>query len=514
MHPFGLIALLQFLWEHEIPSLFVLVALGLLLSVVFLCYRNQTCQDAPATLPHFTLSHIASFMKQRHDFLAWGFKVTNQRLFQFRLLRNNVVVVSGEQGRKDFFNAKGLDIHEAFAILTGDLPLLYGVTTERRRQLVAKMYKRLSNVQRNERLTDLIPEVLNDCRRHLQSWEKAGSLDPFEKIYELTFQATVRCLTCTEIADEPKLVARCKQLFEQVERGITPATVLFPWFPSPSMVMRARATKQLYDIIVNTMKVRKQSGVPRNDTLQIFLDSEDELATVMGFMMGFVTAGSRTTGTSASWLFIYLGCHPKWRHEARAEVKKLITSHSLETVSECNSNSPPRDSSSTALSSIPLSAWENETPVLDTLIREAIRLSQAYVASRRNIGPDMYIDGKVIPTGALVVYPVADVHLDPTLYPDPWKFDPARPQPKCNLTYLGWGGGRTTCIGSRLARLNIKLIAALLLVDFDFDTVDVSGRIVDSPPKPNWNDPVTCRPAQGQVFLKYKRLDNPEPPSS
>jgi hypothetical protein len=68
--------------------------------------------------------------------------------------------------------------------------------------------------------------------------------------------------------------------------------------------------------------------------------------------------------------------------------------------------------------------------------------------------------------------------------------------------------GRTTCIGSRLARLNIKLISALLLMDFDFDTVDVSGRIVDSPPKPNWNDPVTCRPAQGQFFLKYKRLDN------
>jgi sterol 14-demethylase len=48
------------------------------------------------------------------------------------------------------------------------------------------------------------------------------------------------------------------------------------------MVMRARATKQLYDIIVKAMKVRKQSGVPRNDTLQIFLDSEDELATIMG----------------------------------------------------------------------------------------------------------------------------------------------------------------------------------------------------------------------------------------
>ena len=86
------------------------------------------------------------------------------------------------------------------------------------------------------------------------------------------------------------------------------------------------------------------------------------------------------------------------------------------------------------------------------LIREAIRLSQAYVAFRRNVGPEMYIDGKVIPTGALVAYPAADVHLDPALYPDPWKFDPERPPPKGNLTYLGWGGGAFFCVASSTKR--------------------------------------------------------------
>jgi cytochrome P450 len=143
---------------------------------------------------------------------------------------------------------------------------------------------------------------------------------------------------------------------------------------------------------------------------------------------------------SASWLVTYLGCHPKWRDEARAELKKLIASYS-ETVSE-------RDPPSTALSSIPLSAWENETPVLDMLVRESVRLSQPFVSFRRNVGPEMYIDGKAISTGALVAYPSADVHLDPTLYPDPWKFDPARPQPKDSLAYLAWGVG--ACLGLHL----------------------------------------------------------------
>jgi hypothetical protein len=87
MHPFGLMTLLQFLAEHGIPSLFISMVFGLLLSVVFLWRRNQSSPDAPATLPHFSLSYIMSSLKRRHDFFAWGFKVTNQRLFQFRILR-------------------------------------------------------------------------------------------------------------------------------------------------------------------------------------------------------------------------------------------------------------------------------------------------------------------------------------------------------------------------------------------------------------------------------------------
>ena len=86
MHPFGLVTLLQFLWEHKIPTLFIMV-LSLFLSVVFLCRCDRSHQDAPATLPYFSLTHITPFLKRRHDFFAWGFKATNQRLFQFNFLR-------------------------------------------------------------------------------------------------------------------------------------------------------------------------------------------------------------------------------------------------------------------------------------------------------------------------------------------------------------------------------------------------------------------------------------------
>ena len=61
---------------------------------------------------------------------------------------------------------------------------------------------------------------------------------------------------------------------------------------------------------------------------------------------------------------------------------------------------------------------------------------------RRNLGPELYINNKIIPTGAYVIYPFSDVHLDPEIYPDPWKFDPSRKEAThVPFSFVGWGGG-------------------------------------------------------------------------
>ena len=48
--------------------------------------------------------------------------------------------------------------------------------------------------------------------------------------------------------------------------------------------------------------------------------------------------------------------------------------------------------------------------------------------------------------------------------------------------------GRVNCLGTRLAKVEMKLITAMLLLEFDFNTVDAGGRIADPHPRPNWND--------------------------
>lgn len=475
---------------------FTLAVVIFLLIVTVTSALQKDGVDSPPSLPGSSLFAIYPFFRRRYDFLNWGFHATGHSVFKFNLLRNTVVVVSGESARQTFFTAKGLDLTEGFKILSGAIPMVRGVTSDLQTRRIHLIHKRLANVQRNGPLSELIPCILEDSRRLMESWGTAGKFDPFEKVYELTFQLTIRSISCTEIADDPALVARLKKLYDDLDTGTTPATVLLPWLPTPAMIKKLWSTKEIYDIVTKAISDREQSGVHHNDTLQMLLDAGDDKLVVVGFIMGLLIAGARATGTTASWLLTFLGGHTDWRNKAAAEVEKLLSA----------SNSSPSQRLSERLASIPLEVWEAETPVLDAIIRETTRVAQPHTAMRRNLGPDLYIDNKLIPSGAYVIYPFSDVHLDPELYPDPWKFDPARKEPDgVPYSYVGWGGGKTTCLGTRLAKVELKLITAMFVLGFEHSVVDASGEPMYPLPTPNWNDILLCRPPQGSFSLGYNK---------
>jgi hypothetical protein len=108
------------------------------------------------------------------------------------------------------------------------------------------------------------------------SW--AYSDDPLQ----LVFQTTVRSLSCSEIADDATVVSRLKKLYDRLDGGTTPATVLLPWLPLPAMISKLLATKEIYDIVLRAIDAREQSGTSRNDTLQMLLDMGDEKLVIVG----------------------------------------------------------------------------------------------------------------------------------------------------------------------------------------------------------------------------------------
>ncbi|KAF7763505.1 hypothetical protein Agabi119p4_8042 [Agaricus bisporus var. burnettii] len=629
---------------------------------------QKDAPDAPDYLPGMSLFHIVPFYQRRFDFLNWGIHATGQSIFQFKLLRNTVMVISGESGRQAFFSAKGLNLTEGFNILSGAIPSVRGVTTDLQNKRIATIHKRVVAAQREGHLTALMPQLLEDSRKVMERWGNSGKFDPFEKIYELTFQTTIRSLSCSEIADDLELVSRIKQLYDQLDTGTTPSTILLPWLPSWAMAKKLWSTKEIYDIIVDAVKKRQDllttisEGERPQDTMQLLLDAGDDRMAVVGFIMGLLIAGARATGTSGSWLVTFLASHPEWANKARIEVEELVASHtdsrvsgvrlpaaarvstsptssplssafpprstscqnhhndirrksrsstlsqkrkrcdsdpgsdldsnselrqkekidsigfadvdnleksleegrimsgpaSLQNVGEarkrkdtfvagvkdhipvpllprpasCSTTSPPPTSTTSETSSkderyahsisqtlkcIPLEVWERSTPVLDALIKETLRVAQPHTAMRRNVGPEFYIDGKRIPSGAYVVYPFSDVHLDEDIYEDAWKFDPGRwlngdetetkGEKGVPFGYVGWGGGKHMCLGTRLAKVELKLIISMFLLGFDLSIVDKHGKSKDELPKPNWNDILLCRPPKGSFYLGFERKE-------
>ncbi|KIY47408.1 cytochrome P450 [Fistulina hepatica ATCC 64428] len=483
---------------------FAVIALGVLSIFIRSLPEDENELDAPTYRPGLSFLHIGPFFRRRFDFINSGFRDTGKAIFQFRLLQNQVIVVSGESARRTFFAAKGFDLTEGFKILSGAIPMVRGVTSDLQVKRIAVIHRRLADVQKNPRLNELIPYILADCRDVMERWGSKNSFEPFDKIYELTFQLTVRSLSCIEIAEDASLVARLRVLYDRLDAGTTPATVLLPWLPTPAMIKKLWATKQIYDIITRAINARESGGQWHDDTLQMLLESGEDRLTVVGFILGLITAGARATGTTCSWLFVFLSAYPEWNQKVRQEIVSL-----LDRFQDTRGKSSEISSLSERLSTIPVEVWEdpNTTPVLDAMIKETLRVAQSNAAMRKNLGPTVYIDGKAVPTGAYVVYPFSDVHLDPQIYADPWTFNPMRPEPQAHLGYVGWGGGNTVCLGRRLAKMEMKLAAAMFVMGFRHQLVDSSGHPLNAAPVPDWNDILFCRPPSGSCSMTYERTD-------
>ncbi|KAI0366812.1 cytochrome P450 [Pilatotrama ljubarskyi] len=500
---------------------------------------SSTCaeddDDAPVNLPGSSLSHILPFFSRRFDFINEGFQLAGQAIYQFSLLRTPVIVLSGEAARRDFFQAKDLDLTAGFKFLSGAIPMMPGVTSDLESRRIALIHRRLASAQTTDRLARLLPQILEDSRRTMDSWGYSGTIDPFERLSELIFQTTVRCLAFTELADDAGAVARLKGLYDTLDTLTTPATVLLPWLPGPSAVRRLLATKRIYDIIGAKLDERTKGGVARDDTPQMLIDAGDERMIIIGFIMGLLVAGARSTGTTASWLITFLSGHPQWKDKAAEEVRRLVAEHSepsststsspppppppppsSQTPSTSTSASSPLSSLSSTLSAIPLSAWETQTPVLDALIRETLRVAEPHVAMRQYLPPagssgkaqPLYIAGKVVPPGAYVMYPFSDVHLSAEVYRNPWRWDPGRTEMnlKAPYAYVGMGAGSTVCLGKRLATLELKLITALFVLGYgELRAVDGRGAPLAELPRPNWNDILTCKPPAGSCYVRFGR---------
>src|ERR1700754_4670750 len=81
------------------------------------------------------------------------------------------------------------------------------------------------------------------------------------------------------------------------------------------------------------------------------------------FALGTLFAGVLNTTNVACWIPLFLDTNPEWKAKAAAEIKTFLGGNSME-------NEPIV----TRMSQVPATAWEEELPIIDLVIRETIRL--------------------------------------------------------------------------------------------------------------------------------------------
>ncbi|KAF9895111.1 hypothetical protein FE257_000013 [Aspergillus nanangensis] len=127
-----------------------------------------------------------------------------------------------------------------------------------------------------------------------------------------------------------------------------------------------------------------------------------------------------------------------------------------------------------------------------------------------HIGQDLPIgkSGEVIPRESYAFYFFDQVHYDPTIYPDPNKWDPGRYLPdraedkKVPLSWLGFGAGGHVCTGMRFAKLQMNITIAHFVSKFDFSLCDGQGNPMACPPPSDRNKQKASRP-DNPVQLRY-----------
>jgi len=487
--------------SYALPTAAAILASAVLYSALFPTAPKDT---AIQPLGGFSIVTAWQFFDRRFDFLRSNFSKTGQNLFSFKVLQHSVVAIKGEAARKAFFDDRSLDFIEGYRILMGGAPRLKDIDAPTElKEDVSWFNKQLFHLFHKDRLTELLPTLLDDIQDRMEGWGKEGRMDPFKDIYNLVFQMTVRMASCRELATDTAVVDKLQKDYWLLEKSATPTALLLPWFPSKDKKNKEAATKRLFTTLHDYVELRKKSDVPTLDAIDILLgkglSSEDTISVILSIIF----AGVINTGINSCWALLFLSFHKEWKQKVIEEVNALIQTHT---------NTISTDPLHKRLSAIPVSAWEEGMPTLELVLRETLRLTMNGTALRRNIFQDLNITNKRLPKGDFLAYSLSDAHLNPDIYDSPHDFDPTRFLPgreenkKQNYGYIAWGAGRHPCAGMKVAKLEIKVVVAFFLAGYEYDVVDSEGKFPEQLPKPDYNDIHQTRPLGEPCYIQFKRV--------
>lgn len=278
----------------------------------------------------------------------------------------------------------------------------------------------------------------------LRTWQDGQSVDMLDAMRRLSLLIVFDALFGDDFTPAlDRLWDATLRLMRYISPGLW---MLWKGAPSPGYT-RARAAldQYLYAIIAR----RRRQPPARPDLLSLLMDAGYDDAMIRDEMMTMVVAGHDTTTALLAWAWYLLGRHPHILQAAAQEAQQALGSRP-------DPHSPPD--------------WHTlqNLPLIDSIVKETLRLYPPAHLGSRIAAADMEYKGYPIPAGARVIYSIYLTHRLPEYWPDPLAFRPERWREgrPVKFSYLPFGGGPRLCIGAQFGELQARLVLARVLQQF------------------------------------------------
>ncbi|GFZ92515.1 cytochrome P450 [Okeania sp. KiyG1] len=258
-----------------------------------------------------------------------------------------------------------------------------------------------------------------------------------------------------------KLKQLITDLFNSFTSPLISSVILFPslrkdlgaW--SPWGYIR-RLIDQIDELLYTEIRnLREQDNPGRTDILGLLLSAKDEEGQGMSDrqlrdeLLTLIFAGYDSTRNAVCWALYWIHLHPEVR-------EKLL--HELDTLDGC-----------------PEAMTIFKLPYLTAACNESLRICPvAFINVTREVKEPVELMGYQLEPGTGVYASIYLTHHREDLYPDSRKFKPERFLERQYTPYefIPFGGGSRRCIGDNLALLEMKLILATVLENYQLALVN------------------------------------------
>ena len=399
-------------------------------------------------------------------------------LFKTHIFGSPTIIITGSEANRVLFTNDNKYFTNQWPpstkILLGpaSLSVQAGSTHQNRRKILSEAFQPRALAE----YTSTMEEIL---RSYLNKWENMGTLTWYPEIRKYTFDVACKLFVGIDAGSNGNFV----ELFEQWVGGLFTIPLPLPWTNfGKALRCRKLLLKQIEEIVLQ----RQQQPASNNDALGMLLQAKDEngnslpVEEIKDQILTLLFAGHETLTSAIASMCLCLAQHPKVMAAVRNEQQQLVFSEPL-TLDNLK-----------------------QMTYLDQVMKEALRLIPPVGGGFRKAIKSFEFNGYFIPEGVSVLYQVNNTHKDSSVYTEPAEFDPERFAPSRSedkskpFVYIPFGGGVRECIGKEFAKLEMKLFAALLVRNYDWELLPKQNLNMITVPTPHPHD---------GLKIKFSRLN-------